>query len=497
MIAILLVIPIVFSKLMPSALESYSDSCQTLKLKKPITSYKPITYIRVLESYITKYLNDYQSSYYFYDGCFAFQANLAFYYDDFKWKNISLDRSITSREPNYFYNDDFNDDGEGIVTEIKFFIIQTQKKPGKKKAMALAYQRFANLQIEDKIFSNTKKPIDIPTKERLRINAEHAFILEKNIQYKKYRYFKGLMYIKDKTVIIIEGYGKKPKIRPELGYEETLYDFTIQSLIYDIRNSFLFIKVKPDSFIEFYKSGGGHSGFFQMQKHYYSRMQEEKKHFLKAVEIDPSNYIAHYYLGSLYEKIDTDKSKEHYQIAKKIHPQYALYPSYEEDDIDSMLNRYERFRGKVVPISINSTTKGSLAFDEIDSFRLDVPSSGFLSAHTTGKTDTVGRIYNSSKDLIASNHDGDDDEEDLDYNFEMKAFLTKGVHYIQVEGHYGDVQPYTLHTSFTPANSSSVDSYGNLIDEDEASPSAPSDPSSTQPPVANSSSVAPEGGEDE
>ena len=146
---------------------------------------------------------------------------------------------------------------------------------------------------------------------------------------------------------------------------------------------------------------------------------------------------------------------------------------------------------------MDSKTKGSLAFDEMDSFRLDVPYFGFLSAHTTGTTDTVGRIYNSSKDLIASDHDGDDDEADLDYNFKMKTFLTKGVHYIQVEGHYGDVQPYTLHTSFTPANSSSVDSFGYPIDEAEASPSAPSDPSSTQPPVANSSSVAPEGGEDE
>ena len=76
--------------------------------------------------------------------------------------------------------------------------------------MVLAYQRFANLQIEDKIFSNTKKPaIDFPTEERLRINADHAFILEKNIRYKKYRYFKSLMYIKDKTVLIIEGYGIK------------------------------------------------------------------------------------------------------------------------------------------------------------------------------------------------------------------------------------------------------------------------------------------------
>ena len=96
---------------------------------------------------------------------------------------------------------------------------------------------------------------------------------------------------------------------------------------------------------------------------------------------------------------------------------------------------------------------------DIDYFRVQVTTAGELTVYTTGTTDTVGRLENSSGSTLATNDDGG-----VDRNFQIVRDVTAGTYYIRVTGYYNSrtglysTGHYTIHANF---RDTTPDDHGN------------------------------------
>jgi hypothetical protein len=96
-------------------------------------------------------------------------------------------------------------------------------------------------------------------------------------------------------------------------------------------------------------------------------------------------------------------------------------------------------------VSLNSSTNGAIdSAGDVDFFRVQVTGAGTLTVFTTGSTDTVGTLYNSSGTMIASN----DDAQDL--NFRISQAVSAGTYFVSVR-HFssGSTGAYVLRVEFT------------------------------------------------
>ena len=91
-------------------------------------------------------------------------------------------------------------------------------------------------------------------------------------------------------------------------------------------------------------------------------------------------------------------------------------------------------------------------------FEIVVPQAGTLTVETTGDTDTIGELLDSSGRRLAQNDDGSD------LNFQIVHQVQGGTYTVKVTGWNGSTGPYTLVVSFTastarfaPANQAAFD----------------------------------------
>lgn len=109
------------------------------------------------------------------------------------------------------------------------------------------------------------------------------------------------------------------------------------------------------------------------------------------------------------------------------------------------------------PISLNSSTQGSIevAGDQ-DWFSLDIPDLGTLDVFTSGTTNTVGRILDSSGSVLAENTGTNG------VNFDLSITVFPGIHYIEVSAVGDSVGNYQLNTEFEESDDEFlVDDHGN------------------------------------
>jgi len=97
-------------------------------------------------------------------------------------------------------------------------------------------------------------------------------------------------------------------------------------------------------------------------------------------------------------------------------------------------------------LGINSSRQDTISSaGETDYFRIDLSSSGTLTAFTTGATDTVGNLRDSNCSTITSEDDGG-----LDTNFRLSRQLNGGTYYVSVRHSdpEEDFGSYRLHVEF-------------------------------------------------
>ena len=105
-------------------------------------------------------------------------------------------------------------------------------------------------------------------------------------------------------------------------------------------------------------------------------------------------------------------------------------------------------RSTATRVTAGASVSGTLAPGDIDVFVVTVRESGTLTATTTGTTDTVGGIMDSS-DVLAV-----DDDSGSGSNFQVAAAVGAGTFYVGVLGYYeSTVGDYELLVSFSPDNS--------------------------------------------
>jgi murein DD-endopeptidase MepM/ murein hydrolase activator NlpD len=105
------------------------------------------------------------------------------------------------------------------------------------------------------------------------------------------------------------------------------------------------------------------------------------------------------------------------------------------------------------PITLSGgigSQSGTLTAGDYDYFSVDVPSSGTLTAYTTGSTDTYGYLKNSGCQDI---HGAEDDDAGDGTNFHIRKSVTAGTYYVAVR-HYrsSGTGAYTLNVSFRTPN---------------------------------------------
>ena len=95
--------------------------------------------------------------------------------------------------------------------------------------------------------------------------------------------------------------------------------------------------------------------------------------------------------------------------------------------------------------SVEVTTNGELTRGDTDYFRITLDRPGTLLLHTSGGTDTVGRLEDSGGRELTSNDDGGSGN-----NFRIERSLSAGTYYVRVRGFGGSTAgSYTLHARFT------------------------------------------------
>ena len=124
---------------------------------------------------------------------------------------------------------------------------------------------------------------------------------------------------------------------------------------------------------------------------------------------------------------------------------------------------YGNTRAAAQDITPNSATSGIVnSGRDVDFFRIRLTSRGRLVLRTTGWTDTVGTLYNSTGSIVATNDDGCNNAQ----NFCLTRILSAGTYYVKVDGYRTTATgAYRLLSLFR------VDDYGNT--RLEAKPIAP------------------------
>ena len=83
--------------------------------------------------------------------------------------------------------------------------------------------------------------------------------------------------------------------------------------------------------------------------------------------------------------------------------------------------------------------------DDVDYWRIDIPSRGRVVIESTGSTDTLGRLEDASGRQLAEN-----DEGGAGLNFKIERVLDAGTYYVRVSGSGGATGAYGLRVSHTP-----------------------------------------------
>ena len=117
---------------------------------------------------------------------------------------------------------------------------------------------------------------------------------------------------------------------------------------------------------------------------------------------------------------------------------YTLTASFEEDDHDGTCET-------ATVIRPDSSTSGVLEVgNDVDVFRLTLPSDGLLTATTTGDAHPVGAVLDIAGNVIVDNNDGGSDP-----NFTISTFLFMGAYCIEIRGSgMTATRNYTLSTRF-------------------------------------------------
>jgi len=120
---------------------------------------------------------------------------------------------------------------------------------------------------------------------------------------------------------------------------------------------------------------------------------------------------------------------------------YSLVSSFEVGIFDNHGDTME----DATTISLDSVTLGGLEeVEDIDYFKIVVPSAGKLTITATGDTNTYGTLYDSSGKRLADRDNGG-----TNYNFEIITLLDAGTYYVKVDG--GSLErmgSYSLVSSF-------------------------------------------------
>ena len=96
-------------------------------------------------------------------------------------------------------------------------------------------------------------------------------------------------------------------------------------------------------------------------------------------------------------------------------------------------------------LAIGTAASGSLdGANDVDYWRIEVPSRGRVAIESTGSTDTLGRLESASGRLLAENDNGG-----AGTNFKINWNLDPGTYYLRVSGSTG---AYGLHVSHIPDN---------------------------------------------
>ena len=122
-------------------------------------------------------------------------------------------------------------------------------------------------------------------------------------------------------------------------------------------------------------------------------------------------------------------------------------------------------RFSALEIAVNGSVTGEISPEEdVDYWRINVPSAGQLVVETSGATDTIGRIEDSAGNTLE-----EDDDSGEDINFKIERAVTAGTYYIRVGGYDEDVTgDYTLHALHTSTEGGSNEDGSGSAQEDPA-----------------------------
>ena len=125
---------------------------------------------------------------------------------------------------------------------------------------------------------------------------------------------------------------------------------------------------------------------------------------------------------------------------------YELHLAFDAEDVE-VGDDHGDTAAAATNVAVPSSTAARLGVsDDIDYFRLEVPSRGRLTAETHGDMDTVGRLEDASGHQVASDDDGGPEA-----NFKIEADVTEGTYLVRVSGR-GATGFYTLHVAFESHN---------------------------------------------
>jgi hypothetical protein len=113
---------------------------------------------------------------------------------------------------------------------------------------------------------------------------------------------------------------------------------------------------------------------------------------------------------------------------------------------------HNNFFQLATPLGVNAGATGTIGYGgDSDTFAIDVASPGTLAVSSSGTTDVVGFLYDSSLRLVTSN---DDAVPGVNLNFALSAAVSPGRYYLEVIGYDVDVTgPYSIQSSFSSSSS--------------------------------------------
>ena len=127
-----------------------------------------------------------------------------------------------------------------------------------------------------------------------------------------------------------------------------------------------------------------------------------------------------------------------------------------EPSVVEVSDEYGNTLQTATSFSMNSSISGAIdyASDE-DWFRLYATESGIFTAYTSWATlDTVGRLYDSEGNQLASNDDGEGS------NFRIERHVDDGAYFVSVQGFGSATGSYTFVAEFDPDNNHRPDDHG-------------------------------------